>query len=45
MKNKEGGSDKKNYALEMWTELTKNGGEGMVVKPFGFISRGKKGLV
>ncbi len=28
-----------------WEELTAKGGEGMVVKPFDFISKGKKGLV
>ena len=27
-----------------WTELTGRGGEGMVVKPFDFILRGKRGL-
>jgi protein phosphatase len=28
-----------------WTELTANGGEGMVVKPAGNLTRGRKGLV
>ena len=28
-----------------WEELTAGGGEGMVVKPMGFIARGRKGLV
>jgi len=28
-----------------WTELTSRGGEGMVVKPLPFITRGKRGLV
>jgi protein phosphatase len=28
-----------------WTELTERGGEGMVVKPLDFISKGKKGLI
>ena len=28
-----------------WEELTADGGEGMVVKPMGFIARGRKGLV
>jgi protein phosphatase len=32
-------------AVEWWTELTGNGGEGMVVKPKDFIVRGKKGFV
>lgn len=28
-----------------WTELTARGGEGMVVKPYDFIARGRRGLV
>jgi protein phosphatase len=28
-----------------WTQLTEQGGEGMVIKPFNFVSSGKKGLV
>lgn len=32
-------------ACRWWEKLTGNGGEGMVVKPHGFISRGKRGLV
>lgn len=28
-----------------WTKLTDDGGEGMVIKPFDFISTGKKGLI
>jgi protein phosphatase len=28
-----------------WNELTGNGGEGMVVKPFDFVVRGNRGLV
>jgi protein phosphatase len=31
--------------IDWWTELTSNGGEGMVVKPADWIVRGKKGLV
>ena len=31
--------------VEWWTELTAKGGEGMVVKPFDFVARGKRGLV
>ncbi len=31
--------------IQWWEELTSNGGEGMVVKPFDFIQRGKKGLI
>jgi protein phosphatase len=30
--------------IRWWTELTGRGGEGMVVKPFEFILRGKRGL-
>ena len=32
-------------ATEWWTELTERGGEGMVVKPLDFITKGKKGLL
>lgn len=31
--------------IEWWQELTARGGEGMVVKPFDFITRGSRGLV
>jgi protein phosphatase len=31
-------------ATAWWTELTVRGGEGMVVKPRGFIARGRKGM-
>ncbi|HKR10620.1 MAG TPA: hypothetical protein VJT15_01090, partial [Pyrinomonadaceae bacterium] len=31
--------------IEWWQELTGRGGEGMVVKPFDFITRGSRGLV
>ena len=31
--------------VEWWEELTGRGGEGMVVKPLGFVARGKHGLV
>lgn len=31
-------------ATEWWSELTRQGGEGMVVKPRGFIARGRKGM-
>jgi polynucleotide kinase-phosphatase len=31
-------------ATRWWTELTKAGGEGMVVKPLDFLARGRKGL-
>jgi protein phosphatase len=30
---------------EWWTELTERGGEGMVVKPLEFVTRGRRGLV
>ena len=32
-------------ASEWWQELTGAGGEGMVVKPFEFLARGRRGLV
>jgi protein phosphatase len=32
-------------ATTWWEELTAAGGEGMVVKPLGFVARGRKGLV
>lgn len=32
-------------AIAWWTQLTESGGEGMVVKPFAFISKGRRGLV
>ncbi len=32
-------------AIKWWLELTEKGGEGMVVKPYNFISHGKKGLI
>jgi protein phosphatase len=31
--------------IDWWQELTATGGEGMVVKPLEFVSRGKGGLV
>jgi len=31
--------------IAWWEELTGRGGEGMVVKPLGFITRGQRGLV
>jgi hypothetical protein len=34
-----------NDVISWWTELTERGGEGMVIKPYDFISSGKKGLV
>jgi protein phosphatase len=32
-------------AIAWWTEHTESGGEGMVVKPFRFIERGRRGVV
>lgn len=32
-------------AVRWWEELTEGGGEGMVVKPFANLTRGRKGLV
>ncbi len=32
-------------AIQWWTELTEKGGEGMVIKPLEYITRGRKGLV
>jgi protein phosphatase len=37
--------DSYNNAINWWIELTKNGGEGMVVKPYDFISYGSDGLL
>jgi len=31
--------------IDWWISMTNNGGEGMVVKPFDFISSGKNGLI
>ncbi len=31
-------------ATEWWSELTDQGGEGMVVKPLSFVARGRRGL-
>jgi protein phosphatase len=31
--------------IAWWEELTATGGEGMVVKPMGFVAQGRKGLV
>jgi protein phosphatase len=32
-------------AIAWWDSLTRDGGEGMVVKPRAFVARGKKGLI
>jgi protein phosphatase len=34
-----------NEVVNWWTDLTEKGGEGMVIKPYNFITTGKKGLV
>jgi protein phosphatase len=34
-----------NEIVSWWTDLTKQGGEGIVIKPYDFISSGKNGLV
>ena len=34
-----------NEALQWWLNLTNNGGEGMVVKPYDFIAYGQEGLL
>ncbi len=40
-------SDQESYdnAVNWWMELTGSGGEGMVVKPYDFISKGSDGLI
>ncbi len=37
--------DSQSEGIEWWTNLTADGGEGMVVKPLEWVVRGKKGLV
>ncbi|MHC4166128.1 MAG: polynucleotide kinase-phosphatase, partial [Planctomycetota bacterium] len=37
--------DSESSVTKWWEELTGSGGEGMVVKPFDFLARGKRGLV
>ncbi len=32
-------------ATTWWEQLTERGGEGMVVKPFSFVTKGRRGLV
>ena len=34
-----------NFAIQQWEELTSQGGEGVVIKPMGFVVKGKRGLV
>ena len=40
-------NDQSSYdeAINWWMDLTKNGGEGMVVKPLDFIATGKEGIL
>jgi protein phosphatase len=38
-------ADSQADGIRWWEELTAAGGEGMVVKPLNFITRGRKGLV
>lgn len=37
--------DEVSAAVQWWEDLTGSGGEGMVVKPFQFVARNKRGLV
>ncbi|MFC1713936.1 polynucleotide kinase-phosphatase [Candidatus Poribacteria bacterium] len=39
-----GDPDSESQGIIWWQEMTERGGEGMVVKPFDFIARGKRGL-
>ena len=39
------GTSDESDAASWWEELTDGGGEGMVVKPMDFVSKGKRGLV
>ena len=38
-------SDEVSAAVKWWEDLTGSGGEGMVVKPFQFVARNKRGMV
>lgn len=38
-------SEQCHEAIQWWTEMTGRGGEGMVVKPYDFISKDRKGLI
>ena len=37
--------DQRTDAAQWWEDLTREGGEGLVVKPLQFLAKGKKGLV
>jgi protein phosphatase len=38
-------SESEKDGIKWWEELTQKGGEGMVIKPFDFVAKGKRGLV
>ncbi len=38
-------ADSEQAGVAWWEELTQRGGEGMVVKPFDFVARGRRGLI
>jgi len=38
-------TDSEAEGVRWWEELTSRGGEGMVVKPYDFVARGRKGFV
>jgi predicted kinase len=40
-----GNAESEQTGIQWWTELTGRGGEGMVVKPFDFLSVGRRGVV
>jgi protein phosphatase len=38
-------SDSEERGIDWWEELTCRGGEGMVIKPFAFVEKGRQGLI
>lgn len=40
-----GDDNSQNEGIEWWEQLTASGGEGMVVKPFQFVAKNRRGLV
>ncbi|MGO4294948.1 polynucleotide kinase-phosphatase [Chitinophaga sp. RAB17] len=40
-----GNAESEQAAINWWKELTAAGGEGMVIKPYTFLSKGDKGLI
>lgn len=40
-----GNAESEQGAIDWWKELTAAGGEGMVIKPYTFLSKGDKGLI